>query len=191
MVEESAFRGIITFLDSIGIYDVVLPFLLIFVVVYAILEKTKVFGQEEIEGAKYTRKNVNAMVAFVSAFIVVASSRLVSLINEAIGNVVILLLVSISFLLLIGSFYWESEDVFLEGGWRYLFMIVMFIGVVLIFLHAVPRADGQPWLEWFWDEVNDNWGTNWISALIFFIIIIVIIMYVVKGETPKKKSAEK
>ena len=44
MVEQSVFRGIIEFFEKIGIYDVVLPFLLVFTIVFAILEKTKVFG---------------------------------------------------------------------------------------------------------------------------------------------------
>ena len=67
---ESVFRGVISFFGDIGLYDVVLPFLLVFTIVFAILEKTKVFGVEEIEGKKYTRKNLNAMASFVIAFLV-------------------------------------------------------------------------------------------------------------------------
>ena len=53
----STFRGALEFFEDIGIYDVILPFLLIFTIVFAILEKTKVFGTEEIEGTKNTKKN--------------------------------------------------------------------------------------------------------------------------------------
>ena len=42
MANGSVFRGALVFLDEIGIYDVVLPFLLVFAVVFAIFEKTKV-----------------------------------------------------------------------------------------------------------------------------------------------------
>ena len=38
----SAFRDVINFFGEIGLYDVVLPFLLVFAIVFAILEKTKV-----------------------------------------------------------------------------------------------------------------------------------------------------
>ena len=68
MVEETVFRGIIGFLEQIGIYDVILPFLLVFTIIFAILEKTKVLGTETIEGKRYTKKNINAMVAFVISF---------------------------------------------------------------------------------------------------------------------------
>ena len=58
MAEESLFRGVLSFFNDIGIYDVILPFLLIFTIVFAILEKTKVLGVEEIEGKKYTKKSL-------------------------------------------------------------------------------------------------------------------------------------
>ena len=45
---ETAFGSVIVFFQDLGMYDVVLPFLLVFAIVYAILEKTKVFGTEEI-----------------------------------------------------------------------------------------------------------------------------------------------
>ena len=63
------FREIINFFDNIGIFDVVLPFLLVFTIVFALLERTKVFGVEDIEGKKYTKKNLNSVAAFVIAFL--------------------------------------------------------------------------------------------------------------------------
>ena len=103
--EVSTFRGVIEFFLDLGIYDVILPFLLVFTIVFAILEKTKVLGTEKVEGEEYPKKNLNAMTAFVVAFLVVLSARLVSLINEAMANVVILMLVAVCFLILIGVFY--------------------------------------------------------------------------------------
>jgi hypothetical protein len=54
------------------------------------------------------------MVAFIIAFFVIASSKLVTAINESIGRVFLLMLVSISFLLLIGTFFSYKEETFLE-----------------------------------------------------------------------------
>ena len=102
---ESTFRGMINVLGQIGIYDVVLPFLLVFTIVFAVLEKTKILGVEKYQGEVYPKKQLNAITAFVIAFLVIASTRLVSLINEALANTVILLILSVMFLLLIGSFY--------------------------------------------------------------------------------------
>ena len=44
------FGGAIEFLQEIGFYDVVLPFLLVFTVFFGVLEKTKIFGTEDKEG---------------------------------------------------------------------------------------------------------------------------------------------
>jgi len=178
------FRDVIEFLERLGIYDVVLPFLLVFVIFFAILERTRVFGTEEVEGVKYAKKNLNAMVAFVVAFLVIASSKMVAIINESMPNIVLLVLVSISFLLLIGTFFSEKEDVMLEGKWRNFMMIVMFIGVVLIFAHAIPYK-GEPFLEWLWDYVRSNYSSTGVSAIIMMIILLAIMMWVTKESSSK------
>jgi small-conductance mechanosensitive channel len=186
MVEKTVFRGIIEFLQQIGIYDVILPFLLVFTIVFAILEKTKVLGTEKIEGKEYTKKNINAMVAFVVSFLVIASTKLVAVINEATANIVLLLFLAVFFLLLVGSFFKEGEDVFLQGRWRTFFMFIMFLGIVLIFLQALG------WLTSFWDFLTQHWETQWVGTLILLVVIILFILYITKSkeEAPKPKTTE-
>ncbi|MBI2136371.1 hypothetical protein HYU06_04825 [Candidatus Woesearchaeota archaeon] len=184
---ESTFRGMISFLGDIGIYDIVLPFLLVFTIVYAILEKTKILGVDKYQGKDYTKKQLNAITAFVISFLVIASTRLVALINEAMANIVVLLLLSVMFLLLIGSFYREDEKVFLEGKWRTFFTWLMFVGIVLIFLRAVRTNDNQSWLEWFLGFIKDNWKNEWVASLIFIVVVIVFIFFIVKEPEEGKK----
>jgi hypothetical membrane protein len=188
MAEESIFRGVIEFFADVGLYDVVLPFLLVFTIVFAILEKTKIFGVEEISGKKYTKKNLNAMMAFVMAFFVVASSRLVQVITDVSANTVVLLLLSVLFLLLVGSFYKEGTGVFLEGGWKVFFMFIMFIGIVIIFLNAIKVSSGDSWLEVFWDYVSGGRTSNAIGSIILIIVIVLFMVYIVKE--PKKEVTE-
>lgn len=187
---ESVFRGALGFLEEIGIYDVVLPFLLVFTIVFAILEKTKIFGVERVEGVDYTKKNLNAVVAFVVGFFVIASTKLVAAINESLANVVLLLIVSISFLLLIGSFYHHEEKVFLEKGWRTFFMVLMFIGVVLIFMHAIKTDSGSNWLDASWNFLKGNWATDYTASIIFLVLVILLILFVVRDKKPPEKKAE-
>jgi len=183
--EPSTFRGTLAFFDKIGVYDVVLPFLLIFTIVYAILEKTKIFGIEKIEGKEYTRKNLNGMTAFVVAFFVVASTRLVALINQVLANTVLLLLLSICFLLLAGSFHTGKEEFALKGGWKNLFMIIMFIGIVLVFLHALG------WLQVIYNYLFFRFDSVVVSSIVLVIIVVVAIMYITGAFEKKKKSEEK
>ena len=191
MAEPSTFRGIIYFFDRIGIYDVVLPFVLVFTIVYAILEKTKVLGTEEIKGVKYTRKNLNAMTSFAVSFLVVASAKLVAIIADVSSQMVVLLLASVFFLLLVGTFYKENEEVALEGGWRTLFMVIMFIGLLIIFLQAIPTKTGQPWLEWFWQYIATHWSSTGVASIIMVIAIIVFIWWVQRPSDEGKKEEKK
>ncbi|MBU0536748.1 MAG: hypothetical protein KKE20_07305 [Nanoarchaeota archaeon] len=188
---DSVFRGALVFLDEIGIYDVVLPFLLVFAIVFAILEKTKVLGVEKLEGVEYTKKSINAIVAFVIGFLVIISTKLVGAINEAMANIVLLLLVSISFLLLIGSFFHYEEKVFLEKGvWRTFFMIIMFIAVLLIFLQAIKTDSGDSWLETFWNFLSNNWATNYTASIILMVVVIVVILFITHERKPDAKAGK-
>ena len=183
---DSVFRGALVFLDKIGIYDVVLPFLLVFAVVFAILEKTKVFGVDKLEGVEYTKKNINAIVAFVVGFLVIASTQLVAAINESMANIVLVLLVSICFLILIGSFYHYEEKVLLEGAWRKMFMILFFIITIMIFLHAIKTDSGDSWLYVFWAFLRDNWAADYTASIIFLVVVVVIILFITQEKKPKK-----
>ncbi len=191
MVEQSVFRGTIDFFGRLGIYDVILPFLLVFTIVFAILEKTKIFGMEEIGGKKYPRKNLDAMVAFVIAFFVIASSRLVEVITQVSSQVVILLLLSILFLVLVGSFHKETEEgFFLDSPWKGAFMAIMFVGIITIFLNAIKTEEGQTWLSWIMDFTSTKWNTDWVASLILIGVIIGFMAYVMGGSGPKKEKKE-
>lgn len=185
MAQESVFRGVVGFFVDLGIYDVVLPFLLVFAIVFAILEKTKVLGTEEVEGKKYTKKNLNAIVAFVISFFVVASTKLVRVINAALANIVLLLLLIVAYLLLVGAFFKEGEGVFLEkGGIRTFFMVAIFVGIILIFMDALN------WLAPMWDYLVRHWETRWIGSLILLILIIFFMWFITKPPASKKPKKE-
>ena len=166
----SPFRTGIEFLDKIGVYEVLLPFLLIFTLVFAILEKTKIFGTEKINGEEVGKKNLNSMFAFVTSFLVVASSRLVATINEAIANMTILLLLGICFLLLSGVFHTGKEEY--KSPMSGVFMIIMFVSIIAIFLHAVKTKEGVPWLYFGWNWLVSNFDTGAVGALVLTIFIV-------------------
>lgn len=182
MAEETVFRGVIEFLYKIGVYDVILPFLLIFTIVFAILEKTRILGTEEIDGKHYPKKNIDAMVSFVASFLVVASTKLVAAINQALAQSILILLLIIMFLMLIGAFFKEGEEVVLEGGWRTFFMVVIFVGIILIFLNALG------WLVPFWQYIVNNWKMEWVATLIMIIIIVIFIWYITYEKKPAAKK---
>jgi hypothetical protein len=185
----STFRNVLEFLDTLGVYDVLLPFILVFAIMFAILEKSKVLGTETKGDVTIPKRNINSLVAFVIAFFVVASSRIVAAINQALSHIVILLVATVFFLVLIGVFHKEGEPIFLDGGWKTGGMIVMLVGIVLIFLNAIRTKTGVSWLEWVWSYVIKNWNSTVVGTIIFLIIIIVGIVFITKG--PATKSGPK
>jgi magnesium-transporting ATPase (P-type) len=186
----STFRGIIDFLQTLGIYDVILPFLLVFTITYAIFDKTKVLGVDEVGNKKYSKKNLNAMAAFVIGFLVVASTKLVQLINTFLANIITVLILIVMFLLLIGAFYKNGEEVFLDGGWRIFMMVIVFITIILIFLNAIPTDDGSNWLAAGWKWLVNNWDSNAGGSVILVIVVILIMVWITSDKKEKSDHKE-
>ncbi len=186
-LEDTIMGSAILFLTKIGVYDIILPFLLVFTIVFAILEKTEVFGKEKIGNKEVTKKGLNAMVAFVVAFFVVASSHLVEVITDVSSQVVILLLSVLFFLILVGTFFKREEQTALEGKWRTFFMVVLFIGLVLIFLNAI-KSNGISWLEIFIGFLAEYASTAAIASIILIGFIIFFIVWVTHEPAAKTEK---
>ncbi|MFH1174066.1 MAG: hypothetical protein V1725_02980 [archaeon] len=184
-MEGSVFRNALDFFVQLGIYDVVLPFLLVFTLVFAFLEKSRVYGTEQIGDKEYSRKNLNAMTAFVLAFLVVASSQLVAVINKALAHGVLLLILIFAFMLLAGSFHKQTkEGFFLEKNSVYykLFMGIMFVGIILIFLNALG------WLELMYNYLISNWSSTAVASIVLVIVMVGVMFYVVKEPAKEEKK---
>ena len=142
--------------------DYILPFLLVFVLVFAVLEKTKLLGDE--------KKQLDAIIAFVIGLIVVG----VLFPKEVISNMVLFLSVSLVILfvfLLLYGFATGSKDGFELGKGLKIFLGVI-IGIAVII--AIIWATGintsifdilfrQGWSEEFW--------TNFVFILIFVFVV--------------------
>lgn len=180
----SMFRESLAFFDQVGLFDVILPFLLIFTLVFGVLEKSRIFGTEKIGDKTYSRKNLNAMVAFVTGFFVVASAQLVALINGFVAQVALVLVILIMFMILVASFHKPSEDGFdlKDFGGKWL-MWVVFVAVLLIF------ANNVGWLYPAWQYVTTYWDSSLMGTIVLFGIVVGFIAYVTN--TPKPADGKK
>jgi hypothetical protein len=119
-------------LDSWGFTDILLPFLLVFAVVFAILEKIQIFGGD--------KKNINAIVALVLGVSFVMAHVTgsypigydpVEILNAALPSISLLTLAIIMMLILIGVF--AHDKIFLgltAPGWIAFFA---FLAILYIF----------------------------------------------------------
>lgn len=177
------------FLEKFGFFDVVLPFLLVFTLVYAILEKTKILGTEKVKGEVVPRRNINSMAAFATAMFVVAAGQVVQVIKEALPLIILVLIALISFMMLAGSLVGSEEFSFEKRtGWKAFLTIVLFISIILIFLGVIKHESGETWLSIIWNYIVENWASGpLISSLIFLGVILLVIWFVMKKPSGEKE----
>lgn len=180
----STLANALDFFRDFGVFDVILPFLLVFTVVYATLQKTKLLGDDQA--------NLDAMVAFVIGLLVVAATKVVVIINEALPQVMVLVVVGLSFLMMIGIFANPEKSFFedLSNEFRYGIMIVMSVAVILIFLGVIETSNGESWLEYGWDFAVDNWSGAIVGSFALLIVVVAAIFFVVSGGKKKDKPEE-
>lgn len=182
----SPLQAAIDFLQSFGFFDIILPFILVFAIVYAILEKTKILGKEEAG-----KKNINALVAFAFGLFVVVASNIVDTLKNALPVITLVLIVLISFMILVGAFHGDKEFSFAESTfWKWFLTIVMFFAVVLIFMNFTETDSGETWLEAFWDYVTDDFNSGAVVSSVLFLAIIIFVVWFVGYGGKGKESGE-
>lgn len=183
----SPLENAIQFFKDFGLFDVVLPFLLIFSIVFAILEKTRILGTEKIGSEQLPKRNLNSMVSFVFALLVVATNKVVATINKAIPNVVLLLVVLITFLILVGVFATTGEfDLKSKHKNIYIsLVVVILIFVIIIFLDALTFDTGETWLEYVYNYVSNYWSGPVVTSIIFLLVAIGAILFITSSKEGK------
>ncbi len=146
------------------------PFLLMFFVVFAILEKTKIFGED--------KKQLNALVAFVISLIFVSAvfPKLV------VGNLILFLTVAIIVVfvaLLLWGFVIGEEAKIVGKGMKIAIGIV--IGIALIFAIFWATGLGFKFFEPLFDQ---SWSKDFWTNF-FFIIVVAIALAVLLASKNK------
>ncbi len=166
-------------LESWGLTDVLLPFLLIFVVMFAILQKTKILGED--------KKRFNMVVALVIGLLVVVphvlgmyppNADVIEILNKSLPQVSILVVAILMLMILIGLLgaeaTWMGSSL---SGWV---AILAFIVIVIIFGGAAGW-----WRNWWWFE--RFFGSDTIAVLVMLLVFAIIIWFVTRGEVKGEK----
>ncbi|MBM3200686.1 hypothetical protein FJZ53_07130 [Candidatus Woesearchaeota archaeon] len=165
------FIGGVQQLESWGLYDVMLPFLLVFVLVFAILEKIQLFGRES--------KKFNAIIALVIGMLLVRGgeqSYLVEFINRYLPNVSAVIVVFLGFMIILGLFGVGAGA--FRGGLMIFFIIISLIGGIWALTKATEDSNVQ--LPFGIELTEQDAGASVVIA-IFLIIISVAFMKPKKG----------
>lgn len=169
-------------LESYGLTDALLPFLLIFAVVFAILQKVKIFGKD--------KRNINVILALVIGLLVVIphvtnsyppGGDIVEIMNNAIPNVSMILIAIVMLLILVGVF---GSEIDIAGsslaGW------IAFISLLIVG-YIFGRAAG-------WFEYLPNW-LSWLDdpetqALVIILLVFGLLIWFVTKEPGKKAEGK-
>lgn len=163
------------FLQSPVLTNFVYPFLLIFFIVFAVLEKTKIFGAE--------RKQINALIAFVIGFIFVSAIFP----KEMVGNLILFLTIAIVIVfvvLLLWGFAMgeEGASVLSKPGWV---KVVIGIVVVLAVVVAVFWASGIDTIAFLNKLFNSSWSDAFWTNFFFVVLVAIALAVVLRTGTSK------
>ena len=158
---ESLFGGVITTLQNMGFFDVILPFLLVFAIIYGVLERAKLFEN---------RHGLNAIIAFVIGMIVIGTAWVVGVVSGFLPWIGMMSVVFLGAIILM-SFFWKDFDAIASNQY-----IKIIAGVVILAVFAVvlipmifPDVGGAGELPF---NVADIGALIVILAVIFGIILI-------------------
>lgn len=166
-------------LESYGLTDVLLPFLLIFTLIFAMLQKIQLLGEK--------KKNLNVVVAVIFALLVVIPHvtrsyprgfDVVEIMNSALPAVSLVIVAVLMLLLLIGLFGGEAK--YFGVAFRWPVIILSLVIIIWIF-----GASANWWWGWGW--FNNFFGSDAVMILIILIVFGVLIAWVTGGDEEREE----
>ncbi|MGM5481035.1 MAG: hypothetical protein ACQESE_01350 [Nanobdellota archaeon] len=178
-------QGLIHSLQQWGVIDVILPFILIFTIVFAVLEKIQLLSKDEGQNRKYS-----TIIAIVMAFAVVVPHvtggyyygfDAVEVINQALPQVGLLLVAIVMMLLTIGLWIGKTPSG-AKGAGVWFTMISAGI-VIAIFVASIGWWRAPYWLMRL---LNSD-----IIALVIAILVFGLVIKWISSPEKKKESKDK
>jgi len=171
-------------LNQMGVVDVILPFIIVFTIVFAALQKSLILGKES--------KKFNIVIALVMGMAVIVphvmhiyppQQDVVEIMNSALPNVSLIAIAFIMVMLLLGIIGGELD--FAGKSLGGIAAFVSIIAVVVIFAGAAGWFTFTPrWLNWIYDPYTKD-------MIVAILVFGIIIWFITKDDTKvnnKKKG---
>ena len=176
------FRAVIENLVDIGFYSVILPFLLVYVVVFGILEKSGIFKN----GDDNQVKNINSIIAFVFALFVVASIQTVKYLQSFITSAIVFIIFILVVLILVGFVFGDKYmQLFMDGDKIKKPLAWVIAGVILIVAIVALIVATGVW-DTIYDEIDDAVSGDGVVTALVVIGIVAVLYFVTKEDGSKK-----
>jgi hypothetical protein len=159
-----------TILTSPFLIGYVLPFVLVFTVVFAILQKSGILGKD--------KKQIDAIVALVIGLVTISFANAVGIITSLLPFMAVAIVIILIFLILIAMMSVSGGEFELPKALKNTLIGLVSIAVVI----AVMIATGA------WNYVLDKWFYGTGEGLANFIFITAVLVAVAFVVWPKKKD---
>ncbi|HSU72958.1 MAG TPA: hypothetical protein VLJ21_03865 [Candidatus Binatia bacterium] len=175
---SGAFSGLLSYLDTFGVTDIILPFILIFTIIFAVLQKINLFGGDG------KSKKFNVIIAIGIALLSViphATGRyqqfdIVDVINNSLPQIGLILIGLVLLMVLVGLIGGKTDHSgWLLGGAGILAVVLL----IMVFWRALYPYSAPTWLS-FIDDPS-------FQALFVIILVFGLIVWFVTKE-PKKPT---
>jgi len=154
--------SLILYLEQVGAFSYIIPFLLLFVLIFGILMRANIFKDN---------KTINAIIALSVSLLSLQFGFVPIFFSEifprlGIGLIVILVA------LILGGLFFDPDSKFTN--------YILLIGAAIVFVVVLTKTAGYlGWTSYFW------WAINW-PAVIGIIIVLVVIAAAVGSFTGKQ-----
>jgi len=147
-------------LQSYGFYEFFLPFLLIFSIVFAVLQKIQVLGN---------KKGVHIVVSLAVGLLAIQNSFVVFLINNFLTNIALVIVLIIMFLVILGLLVGE------QVGATKINWIIMGVALVGIFWALFYDFFAGTWVLPQLFTMNSASQGSLLTILIFVVVIYMVV----------------
>ena len=169
------FENIGFYLQAYGVLDFLLPFILVFTIVYAVMQKTKILGD---------KKNFNVIIALVLGLLFVVPHITgaypigydpVQVMNEALPSISLVAVAAIMLLLLMGIFGTDFSQ-----------SAAPFIAVISIAFVAYIFGSSLN----LWTAPSDifRWWNSELTELLIIILVFALVVWFIVHERTEKSS---
>lgn len=167
----SVIQAVLQTWQKFGLFQVVLPFLLVFAIVYGVLERTKMFGEKG--------PAVNAIIAFTIAMTSVLTSWFVGFITGFLPWISILAIIVIAAMMLLAMFTGDFDKLVSNPTVRKIGMLAIAVAIIGILIGMAFSSGLQFNLAAMLGAIGltttDLWG------IIFFLAFLGIIYLMSRG----------
>jgi len=189
------YEGVISLLKSFGFFNIILPFLLIYALMFGILAKTQILGdpfeKENEARAKFVR-SIISLISLSIAFLVVGAYNVVVKIQEFVPYAVLYILAVFMLLVSMSAFYLPTGGKIEEKEFKKYRSVILALSIV-IFSILTLLSLGIVSLQSLQSGIGNLLNNEIVGVIIIFGFIIFVVYWMTRegGEKEKEEKGQK